>query len=74
MPDHVRNNSELLSCCVAGASLIDDVESMLSEAGFTDIRIEPKDDSKTFMRQWEPGVPITDYLVSATIEAVKPIV
>lgn len=72
IPDEIRNNSALLSCCVAGASLIDDVESMLQTAGFTNICIQPKDESKIFMRQWDSNSPITDYLVSATIEAVKP--
>jgi hypothetical protein len=36
------------------------------------IRIQPKDESKTFIREWVPGTRIEDYLVSATIEAVKP--
>jgi SAM-dependent methyltransferase len=71
-PDHMKNDASLLSCCITGASLIEDVEAMLHEAGFIHIRIQPKDESKTFMRQWAPGSNITDYLVSATIEAVKP--
>jgi SAM-dependent methyltransferase len=72
MPDEIKTDATLLSCCIAGASLIDDVAAMLHEAGFDRVRIQPKDESKTFMRQWAPGTPITDYLVSATIEAVKP--
>jgi hypothetical protein len=72
IPDEVKNDAALLSCCLAGASLIDDVEAMLREAGFDHIRIQPKDESKTFMRHWAPGSNITDYLISATIEAVKP--
>jgi arsenite methyltransferase len=36
------------------------------------IRIQPKDESRTFIRAWVPGTNIADYLVSATIEAVKP--
>jgi hypothetical protein len=63
---------ELYACCVAGASLIDDVERMLHDAGFIDIRIQPKDESKTFIRQWAPGTNLSDHLVSASIEAVKP--
>ena len=71
-PETVRQNLALLSSCVAGASLIEDVEQMLRAAGFTAIRIQPKDESKTFIREWVPGTRIEDYLVSATIEAVKP--
>ena len=73
VPEEFKNDPELLSCCVAGASRIDEVEAMLREVGFTDIRIQPKDESKTFMREWVPGSNITDYLVSASMEAVKPI-
>jgi SAM-dependent methyltransferase len=72
IPDAVKSDAALLSCCLAGASLIDDVEAMLREAGFERIRIQPKDESKTFMRHWALGSNITDYLISATIEAVKP--
>jgi arsenite methyltransferase len=62
----------ICSCCVTGASLIDEVEQMLQAAGYTDIRIQPKDASKRFIRELVPDSNIEDYLVSATIEAVKP--
>ena len=55
-----------------GASQIADVEQMLRNSGFKDIKIAPKDSSKSFIREWLPGKRIEDYLVSATIEAVKP--
>lgn len=71
-PEAVKQDLSLYACCVAGASLIDDVERMLHDAGFIDIRIQPKDESKTFIRQWAPGTNLSDYLVSAAIEAVKP--
>ena len=71
-PVAMRENLALRSCCVTGASLIDEVEQMLQAAGFTAIRIQPKDESKRFIREWVPDTKIEDYLVSATIEAVKP--
>jgi SAM-dependent methyltransferase len=71
-PDSVKNDLALRACCVAGASLIDEVEHMLAEVGFTNIRIQPKDESKSFIRNWAPGTKLEDYLVSAIIEAVKP--
>jgi len=58
--------------CVAGAASIDELETMLREAGFTDIRIRPKDASHEFIRSWLPGRNAADYVVSATIEAIKP--
>lgn len=72
LPDHIRNDPTLLTGCMAGASSIADIEAMLGAAGFEQIRIRPKDESKSFIRDWAPDKPITDYVVSATIEAVRP--
>ncbi len=71
-PEEIRNDLALFTGCMAGASLIDEIEAMLKASGFEQIRIEPKDESKSFIRDWAPGMPITDYILSATIEAVKP--
>jgi arsenite methyltransferase len=57
---------------VAEASLLDDLEGMLHAVGFVDMQIQPKDESKTFIRERVPGTNIADYLIAATIEAVKP--
>ncbi len=46
---------------------------MIKEAGFSDVHIEPKDESRDFIRDWAPGRNVTDYVVSATIEGVKPL-
>jgi len=46
---------------------------MLHDAGFEEISIAPKDKSRSFIREWLPGKAIENYLVSATIEAVKPL-
>lgn len=72
LPDGIRNDMALYSGCVAGASLISDVEKMLHTAGFEKVYVTPRDESKTFIRDWAPGIPITDYIVSANIEAIKP--
>ncbi len=58
--------------CVAGAASVDELETMLREAGFTEIRVRPKDASREFIRSWIPGRNAADYVVAATIEAVKP--
>ena len=72
LPEEVRGDLALYSGCVAGASLVAQLEEMMAAAGFVDIRIAPKAESKTFIEQWAPGRQIADYVVSATIEAVKP--
>lgn len=72
LPETIRTDIALKSCCVAGASVIHDLEQMLAQAGFKDIRIQPKDYSKALIREWIPGTPLENYLVSASIEAIKP--
>lgn len=72
LPNDVREDMKLYAGCVAGASPISEVEKMLNEAGFEKIRVASKDESKTFIRDWAPGLPIADYIVSANIEAQKP--
>jgi hypothetical protein len=62
----------LYTGCIAGASPVSDIERMLADRGFVDIRVCPKDESQSFMRDWAPGTTITDYVISATIEATKP--
>jgi arsenite methyltransferase len=71
LPEEMKNDMELYSGCVSGASTIDELEEMLKTAGFVNIEIKPKDDSKQFIREWAPGSKISDYITSATIEAVK---
>ena len=72
LPDNIREDLQLYSGCMAGASQLADLEQMLASSGFTDIRIAPKDESKEFIKDWAPGRGIEDYVLSATIEAVKP--
>lgn len=72
LPEDIRRDMALFTGCMAGASLISEVEEMLRTNGFQRIRVTPKDESKTFIRDWTPDKAITDYVVSATIEAIKP--
>lgn len=72
LPEDVRRDMALYTGCMAGAALVSEVEAMLIASGFEQVRVAPKDESKSFIRDWAPGMPITDYVVSATIEAIKP--
>ncbi len=72
LPESIRNDPYLHSACVAGASLVSELEHWLEAAGFEQIFIQPKDESREFIKDWAPGRGIEDYVVSATIEAVKP--
>ena len=72
LPEELRSDPALLAGCVAGAMQVDELEAILHEAGYADIRIEPKAESREFIRQWAPGRRIEDYVASANIEATKP--
>ncbi len=72
IPDILRNDCDLFSGCMVGASLIDDLLNILDNAGFIDVGIAPKDESRDFIRDWAPGRGMEEYVIAATIEAVKP--
>jgi ubiquinone/menaquinone biosynthesis C-methylase UbiE len=75
LPAEVQKDLALVSACVGGAATIDDTVDMLKETGFENIKITPKDESRKLISEWAPGESknVGDYVVSAYIEAVKPI-
>ncbi len=72
LPEEMRQDPQLIAGCMGNASLVDDLGELLRAAGFTDVIIQPKDESREFIRDWAPGRGVEDYVVSATIEAIKP--
>ncbi|MBI1361545.1 MAG: arsenite methyltransferase [Alphaproteobacteria bacterium] len=72
IPEELRKDWELYTGCVAGASLMDDLKTLLKQAGFTNIRIVRKGESREIIGGWFPGRKAEDYVASASIEAVKP--
>jgi arsenite methyltransferase len=72
LPEKLKNDLALHIGCIAGASVVDELESMIKSAGFTNVSIKPKEESRAFIRDWAPGRNIEDYILSAVIEATKP--
>jgi len=72
LPPEWRDDMRLLSACISGASTVSETEEMLREAGFVEISIRPKDQSREFIREWEPGRRLEDFVLSASICAKKP--
>jgi len=74
LPEEIQQDLALLSACVGGAATIDDTVKMLQEAGFQQIEVNPKEESRKIISQWAPGKSKNagDYVVSAYIKAVKP--
>jgi ubiquinone/menaquinone biosynthesis C-methylase UbiE len=72
IPNEMRNDPQLVAGCMGNASLIEELQETIEAAGFSQIKIEPKDESREFISDWAPGRGVEDYVVSATIEALKP--
>ena len=70
-PDEFKNDVSLICGCMSGASSTERIQTLLSNSGFSEIRIETKSKSKEFIKDWRPETGIENYIVSATIEAVK---
>ncbi len=71
LPAEVKADMDLLGSCVSGAATIPELESMLTDIGFSDIRITTAAESRDFIQEWAPGSKMEDYVVSASIEATK---
>jgi arsenite methyltransferase len=72
VPEAVMQDMAAYSGCVGGAALASDLELWLRAAGFQQVRITPKPESATVIREWFRGCQFEDYVASATIEAVIP--
>ncbi len=68
----LKTDTALLCGCVAGAAPVDQLSGWLRDAGFVDIQIVPKPESREVIATWAPGRGIENYVVSASIEARKP--
>jgi len=71
LPDGIKNDTMLYSACVSGASSIEELKTIMQQAGFKNIKIEPKDESRDFIKDWAPGTKIENYVISANIQAIK---
>ena len=71
LPEELQSNMHLYSGCISGASTIEALSELMKEAGFKNISIIPKDESKEFIKEWAPEHKVEEYIVSAIIKAEK---
>lgn len=69
MPAHLADSMQALTGCVAGSVDAETLRSLMTKAGFSDVRIEPIPSSRDTIAQCMPGA--EDYVMSATIEGTK---
>jgi SAM-dependent methyltransferase len=72
LSDELKRDMVALTGCISGAAEIPALEAMLRAAGFVDIRIQPKSESREIIGQWTEVAGVADLVASATIEARKP--
>ena len=70
IPAAVRNDLEAYAGCVSGAALIAEVEGMLRDAGFENVRVDLKTNSDALVQGWSPGA--ETLVASALIRGTKP--
>ena len=72
LPAELQSDPTLLCGCVAGAASAERVEDWLASAGFVDVRVTSKPESRELVASWASGRGVENYIVSAIIEARKP--
>lgn len=71
LPDQIKNDLSMMTGCIAGAEYIENIRTMMQKAGFKDIQLTPKDNSKDIISSWVPNRNIEDFVASYIIEATK---
>jgi arsenite methyltransferase len=72
LPDAIKADVAAYTGCVAGAELIERLESWLREAGFVDIVIRVKQRSSEFIKDPNAGGQLDEFIASADVLARKP--
>ena len=73
LPAELAGDPALLCGCIAGAAPVARIEGWLAEAGFADVRVTLKAESRDLISTWAPGSGIENFVASATVEARKPV-
>ncbi len=68
----LQADTALLCGCIAGAAPIERIETWLAQAGFINVRVAPRPESRELVATWAPGRGIENFVASATVEARKP--
>ena len=71
LPESIKEDLSMMAGCIAGAEYIESIREMLENAGFCDIEMTPKDNSKEILNSWAPDKNIEDFVASYIIEARK---
>lgn len=68
----LQNNEEAICSCIGGAATIEEMETLLEEAGFKDVVITPDPGSREMISRWMPGIDLKNTVLSVSIEGFRP--
>jgi arsenite methyltransferase len=71
IPEDMRQDLSLIASCISGAECTEQIKMIMEAAGFRDVRLIPKNNSKEIVKSWAPDKNVEDYISSYFIEAVK---
>lgn len=71
LPQDIEQDLAMIAGCIGGAEYVEDLRKMLENAGFADIKMRPKDNSREIVTSWIPGKNIEDFVSSFIIEGAK---
>ena len=72
LPADLAADPALLCGCVAGAASVARIAEWLAAAGFADVRVAAKPETRELIASWAPSKGIENYVASAAIEARRP--
>lgn len=72
LPDDIKENPDMHSCWVSGASSVEELEVLLKEVGFENVFVETKQVSKEYEEKWGNELSVGEYIMSSYILGNKP--
>lgn len=71
LPENIKQDLSMMAGCISGAEYTANIKIMLENAGFSDLKMLPKNNSKQILKTWAPDRNIEDFVASFIIEAQK---
>ena len=72
LPQAIAQDPSAYTGCIAGAAPVGELERMIADAGFGDVKVTVKAQSRDLVEDWSPGTGAASVVASALIEAIKP--
>ncbi|MFH1135472.1 MAG: hypothetical protein V1816_05245 [Pseudomonadota bacterium] len=72
-PDEPRRDQGLWVSCISGAMPAADLEKLLTQTGFSGVRVETDEAGRELMKGWGKGRGLENYAAPGWVEAFKPL-